>query len=212
MVRRSGATTGRQNRGHGNHRRRCARALRLLSGKLSWRSASTVRSLRDFLVRALPRAAAAQSRLRLSIRNHANAAMDVSDGFAGDLVTKLCAASGVSATGRCVIASPVECRRSLLRERRGRRTSKTSSLAATTTKFICAIPENRWASFAARHRKSLGVAVTCVGKCRSRRVRAPIFVGTRRQAYRAETPVIQPLLTASWPYFGATLAAFVETR
>jgi thiamine-monophosphate kinase len=101
-----------------------------------------------------PRVALAQA-----VRDHASAAMDVSDGLAGDL-TKLCAASAVSAaidTQSIPLSGPA---RTLL------------SVSATGIESIvsggddyeilCAIPENRFEAFA-QAAKLAGVPVTSIG-------------------------------------------------
>jgi thiamine-monophosphate kinase len=102
----------------------------------------------------LPRNAMAEA-----VREHANAAMDVSDGLAGDLA-KLCAASGVSA----VIDAP-----SIPKS-----TAATGLLACGATsiealitggddyEILCTVPELRCEAFADEARKA-GVVVTSIG-------------------------------------------------
>jgi thiamine-monophosphate kinase len=101
-----------------------------------------------------PRTALAQA-----IRDHATAAMDVSDGLAGDLA-KLCAASGVSA----VIDSPSlplsDTAQSLLR--RGIVSMESILSGGDDYEILCTIPENRFEAFEAAARAA-GVAVTSVG-------------------------------------------------
>jgi thiamine-monophosphate kinase len=94
-----------------------------------------------------------------AVRDHANAAMDVSDGLAGDL-TKLCAASRVSA----VIDSPsiptsVTAAGLLSRGVIG---IETLIAGGDDYEILCTIPEARADAFAEAARQA-GVAVTAIG-------------------------------------------------
>ena len=94
-----------------------------------------------------------------AVRDHASAAMDVSDGLAGDLA-KLCAASGVSA----VIDAPgvplSAAAAAMLA--RGAVGIETLVSGGDDYEILCAIPENHFDAFAAAARKA-GVAVTSIG-------------------------------------------------
>jgi thiamine-monophosphate kinase len=97
--------------------------------------------------------------LAKAVRDHAHAAMDVSDGLAGDLA-KLCAASGVSA----VIDAPsiplsAAAARLLLRGSVG---IEAIVSGGDDYEILCAIPENRWQAFV-QAADVAGVAVTSIG-------------------------------------------------
>jgi thiamine-monophosphate kinase len=94
-----------------------------------------------------------------AIRAHASAAMDVSDGLAGDL-TKLCAASGVSA----VIHTPGI---PLSRQAAALVAQRTVGIDALITggddyEILCTVPESGFEAFAQDARKA-GVPVTPIG-------------------------------------------------
>jgi thiamine-monophosphate kinase len=97
--------------------------------------------------------------LAAAVREHASAAMDVSDGLAGDLA-KLCAASGVSAVidvqsvplsqvGAALVARKVVGIETLI-------------AGGDDYELLCAIPGDRMASFTQAVRRA-GVAVTAIG-------------------------------------------------
>ena len=98
--------------------------------------------------------------LAVVIREHASAAMDVSDGLAGDLA-KLCAASGISAAINLADVPLSEQARALV-------TKGSSSMEAIVSggddyEVACAVPENRWDSFLAAARLT-NVQVTGIGR------------------------------------------------
>jgi thiamine-monophosphate kinase len=94
-----------------------------------------------------------------AVRDHASAAMDVSDGLAGDLA-KLCAASGVSAVidARSVPLSTAAA--TLLA--RGAVGIEAIVSGGDDYEILCAVPENRFEAFADAARQA-AVAVTCIG-------------------------------------------------
>jgi thiamine-monophosphate kinase len=97
--------------------------------------------------------------LAKAVRDHASAAMDVSDGLAGDLA-KLCAASGVSAAidGPSIpLSAPVQ---SLLA--RGAIAIESIVSGGDDYEILCAIPENRFDAFADAARLA-GVPVISIG-------------------------------------------------
>ena len=79
-----------------------------------------------------------------AIRTHANAAMDISDGLAGDLA-KLCAASKVSATVEVSTIPFSDPARRILSA--GTAGVETLIAGGDDYEVLCTIPENRWASF-----------------------------------------------------------------
>jgi thiamine-monophosphate kinase len=100
-----------------------------------------------------------RSALALALRDHASAAMDVSDGLAGDF-TKLCAASGVSAaidvesiplsvTGASLIAGGVASIEALIS-------------AGDDYEIVCTIPQARCEAFIEAAGQA-GVAMTSIG-------------------------------------------------
>jgi thiamine-monophosphate kinase len=101
-----------------------------------------------------PRNALAQA-----VRDHAGAAMDVSDGLAGDLA-KLCAASGVSA----VIDAPgIPLSTAAAALLAGGSVGIEAIVAGGDDyEVLCAVPENRLAAFA-QAADAAGVAVTSIG-------------------------------------------------
>jgi thiamine-monophosphate kinase len=102
----------------------------------------------------LPRNALAQA-----IRDHASAAMDVSDGLAGDLA-KLCAASGVSAVIDAP-SIPLSAAAAALLARGAVGIDKIVS-GGDDYEILCAIPEDRFEAFG-RAAAIAGVAVTSIG-------------------------------------------------
>ena len=94
-----------------------------------------------------------------AVRDHASAAMDVSDGLAGDL-TKLCAASGVSAAvdaQSIPLSAPAA---SLLA--RGIVRIETIVSGGDDYEILCAIPEDRFEAFA-KAAELARVALTSIG-------------------------------------------------
>ncbi len=117
-----------------------------------------------------------RSALAVAIRDHASAAMDVSDGLAGDLA-KLCAASHVSATVALEAVPLSAAARALL-------ANGTTDIGAAVSggddyEVVCAIPENRWTSFVAAAGKA-GVQVTSIGLVMAGAA-APLFLDATGQ-------------------------------
>ncbi len=97
--------------------------------------------------------------LAMAIRDHAHAAMDVSDGLAGDLA-KLCAASGVSAVVDAPSIPLSAAAAALLA--RGTVSIETIVSGGDDYEILCAIPEGSFEAFA-RGAGTAGVAVTSIG-------------------------------------------------
>lgn len=117
-----------------------------------------------------------RSALALAVRDHASAAMDVSDGLAGDLA-KLCAASGVSAAvdlGAVPLSAPA---RALLANSSA--DIETMVSGGDDYEVLCAVPENRWDSFVAAAQQA-GVQVTAIGRIEAGTA-APRFLNTTGQ-------------------------------
>jgi thiamine-monophosphate kinase len=101
-----------------------------------------------------------RSALARAVRDHASAAMDVSDGLAGDLA-KLCAVSGVSAeidADAVPLSAPVR-----LLMARGVAGIEGIVAGGDDYEILCTIPEDRFAAFA-RDARQAGVAVTSIGR------------------------------------------------
>jgi thiamine-monophosphate kinase len=97
--------------------------------------------------------------LARAVRDHASAAMDVSDGLAGDLA-KLCGASSVSAAIDTSSIPLSAAARSLLDS--GAVGTESILSGGDDYEILCTIPENRFAAFQAAAGLA-GVAVTSIG-------------------------------------------------
>lgn len=110
--------------------------------------------------------------LASAVRDHASAAMDVSDGLAGDLA-KLCAASGVSARIETVLVPLSAAARALLE-------SASTSIGrllggGDDYEILCAVPPHRCDGFKAAA-DACGVAVTEIGFAEAGSL-VPLFIG-----------------------------------
>jgi thiamine-monophosphate kinase len=94
-----------------------------------------------------------------AVRDHARAAMDVSDGLAGDLA-KLCAASGVSAVIDAASVPLSAAVRGLMAE--GKTSFETAVSGGDDYEILCTIPEDRFEAFAQAAGRA-GIAVTSIG-------------------------------------------------
>ncbi|MDO8977908.1 MAG: thiamine-phosphate kinase [Afipia sp.] len=127
---------------------------------------------REFLIQRY-RVPQPRNALAVAIREHASAAMDVSDGLAGDLA-KLCAASGISAAINLADVPLSEQARALV-------TKGSSSIESIVSggddyEVVCTVPENRWDSFLAAARLA-NVQVTGIGRVETGPA-APRFLDT----------------------------------
>jgi thiamine-monophosphate kinase len=98
--------------------------------------------------------------IALAVREHANAAMDVSDGLAGDL-TKLCAASGVSATIDIPAIPLSEPARTMLAE--AQVNLENIVAGGDDYEVLCTVPEDRWDAFYAAALEA-NTLVTSIGR------------------------------------------------
>jgi len=94
-----------------------------------------------------------------AVREHASAAMDVSDGLAGDL-TKLCAASGISANIDTPLIPASSAAAALVA--RGVVAIDALISGGDDYEILCAVPAARCAAFEAEARRA-GVALTSIG-------------------------------------------------
>jgi thiamine-monophosphate kinase len=134
-----------------------ALGLRLLKGEIAGDKPDT--PSRDFLIQRY-RVPQPRNALSAAIRDHAGAAMDVSDGLAGDLA-KLCAASGMSADINMKAVPLSEPAQALLEA--GVANVETLIAGGDDYEVLCTVPENRWDSFITASRAA-GVPVTSIGR------------------------------------------------
>lgn len=116
-------------------------------------------SARDVLIQRY-RVPQPRNALAMAVRDHASAAMDVSDGLAGDLA-KLCAASGVSAMVRLAdvpLSAPAQAFIA-----KGHSGIEAVVSGGDDYEILCIVPENRWEPFAAVAQDA-GVQVTSIGR------------------------------------------------
>ncbi len=116
-------------------------------------------SSREFLIQRY-RVPQPRNALAVAIREHASAAMDVSDGLAGDLA-KLCAASGISAAINLADVPLSAQARALVAK--GSSSMEVIVSGGDDYEVVCTVPENRWDSFLAAARQ-VNVQVTSIGK------------------------------------------------
>lgn len=114
---------------------------------------------REFLLQRY-RVPQPRNALAVVIREHARAAMDVSDGLAGDLA-KLCAASGISATINLADLPLSEQARVLVTK--GSASIESIVSGGDDYEVVCTVPENRWDSFLVAARLA-NVQVTGIGR------------------------------------------------
>lgn len=155
MVRRDGAKAGDRIAVTGTIGD-AALGLRLLGNRIAGEGLDA--SARDFLIQRY-RVPQPRNALARAIRDHASAAMDVSDGLAGDLA-KLCAASKVSATVEMASVPFSAPARVLLAH--GDVDEKTLVSGGDDYEVICIVPENRWDAFVAAARQA-DIAVSGIG-------------------------------------------------
>jgi thiamine-monophosphate kinase len=157
MVRRSGARPGDRVMVTGTIGD-AALGLAILQGGAAAAALASDTAARDRLVGRY-RLPEPRNALAAAIREHASAAMDVSDGLAGDL-TKLCAASGVSA----VIDAPRIPTSAAAADLLARGVVGIEALIAGGDDYevLCAVPDAACAAFADAARP-VGVALTSIG-------------------------------------------------
>lgn len=131
-----------------------ALGLALLTGKITLDDATAREALIGRYRVPQPRVGLAKA-----VRTYARAAMDVSDGLAGDL-SKLCAASGVSAVIDADSVPLSVAARSLIAQ--GKAGLPVLVSGGDDYEILCAMPEDRLDAFTAAAAES-GVAVTSVG-------------------------------------------------
>lgn len=146
-----------------------ALGLRLLKGSLT--SSSIGNAVIDSLIRRY-RVPQPRNALALAVRNHASAAMDISDGLAGDLA-KLCTASAISASIDASSIPLSDAARELLHA--GHVTFEDIVSGGDDYELLCTIPENRFGTFAAEALRA-HVAVTVIGSVAAGDA-APVFMG-----------------------------------
>ncbi len=146
-----------------------APGLRLLKGNL--KLGSIGKDAKDSLIQRY-RVPQPRNALAIAARNHASAAMDVSDGLAGDL-GKLCAASTVSASIDAASIPLSNAARELLET--GHLTFEDIVSGGDDYELLCTIPENRWDAFAAEALHA-HVPVTIIGSVVAGDA-APVFAG-----------------------------------
>lgn len=151
-----------------------ALGLDVLKGGAATTTLAADADARDALIQRYrmpqPRVALAQA-----VRDHASAAMDVSDGLMGDLA-KLCAASAVSASidaAAIPLSAPV---RTLLKQ--GQVAIETIVSGGDDYEILCTIPENRLDSFESAAARA-GVPVAVIGAVVAGSASARLFDGTR---------------------------------
>lgn len=156
MVRRSGAQPGDRIAVTGTIGD-AALGLRILKSKSAGKQHDN--SSREFLIQRY-RVPQPRNVLAAAIREHASAAMDVSDGLAGDL-TKLCAASMISAAVNLADVPLSASTRAVLAV--GDIDYEAIVSGGDDYEIVCTIPENRWDSFNTAARQA-GVPVSAIGR------------------------------------------------
>ena len=160
-----------------------ALGLACLKGKKLLDDASACEALVARYRTPQPRNALAEA-----IRTHASAAMDISDGLAGDLA-KLCAASKVSAAVEASTIPLSDPARRIL----SAGTAGVEALIAGGDDYevLCTMPENRWSSFREAAGRA-GVAVAAIGRMQN---------GTSAPVFRDASGMPMPLKRLSYSHF-----------